>query len=287
MKEKRRWLLFAVLVTLFWGVWGALIEIPEKGGFPATLGFSVWALTMIPCALVAMKRVNFALDRSRKQVLYGMLVGLTGAGGQLALFQALREGPAFIIFPLISLYPIITIILSSLLLRERTSLRGWIGIAIALLAIFCLSWSKPEGTEISGVLWIIFATLVFFAWGIQAFFMKKANNIMRAESIFTYMTFSAVIMIPLALGMTNWEQDINWSFSGPWLTAFIQVLNAIGALMLVYAIRYGKSIIVVPMTSLAPVITIILSLIIYAVFPGPVMIAGMVLAVIAIYLFAE
>ena len=39
---------------LLGGVWGAFIEIPEEAGFPATLGYSVWALTMIPCAIVAL-----------------------------------------------------------------------------------------------------------------------------------------------------------------------------------------------------------------------------------------
>jgi hypothetical protein len=41
------------------------------------------------------------------------------------------------------------------------------------------------------------------------------------------------------------------------------------------------------MTSLAPVLTIVLSLMLYAVIPGPVLVAGMVLAVIAIVLLAE
>ena len=36
------------------GVWGALIEVPEKNGFPATLGYVVWALTMIPAAIIAL-----------------------------------------------------------------------------------------------------------------------------------------------------------------------------------------------------------------------------------------
>ena len=43
------WLTYAVITTLFWGVWGAFIEVPEKRGFPATLGYVVWSLTMIPC----------------------------------------------------------------------------------------------------------------------------------------------------------------------------------------------------------------------------------------------
>jgi drug/metabolite transporter (DMT)-like permease len=67
----------------------------------------------------------------------------------------------------------------------------------------------------------------------------------------------------------------------------IQILNSIGALTIVYAFRFGKAIIVSPMTNaVAPVITIILSLIIYQVIPHPIIISGMVLALISIFLMA-
>ena len=88
--------------------------------------------------------------------------------------------------------------------------------------------------------------------------------------------------------MTDMSKPINWSFKGPYLAFMIQILNAVGALMLVYAIRYGKVIIVAPLTNaVAPIITIILSLIIYAVIPNPVIIFGMVIAMISVYLIAD
>jgi uncharacterized membrane protein len=90
---------------------------------------------------------------------------------------------------------------------------------------------------------------------------------MKAESIFFYMMLTTVLLIPGALYMIDFSQEINWGFKGPYLAAGIQILNSIGALTLVYALRYGKAIIVVPMTALAPVITILISLIIYAVTP--------------------
>jgi hypothetical protein len=58
----KTWLLFALITTFTFGVWGAFIEIPEKAGFPATLGYSIWALTMIPCALVALRIAGWHLD---------------------------------------------------------------------------------------------------------------------------------------------------------------------------------------------------------------------------------
>ena len=102
------------------------------------------------------------------------------------------------------------------------------------------------------------------------------------------MMITAILLIPWALSMTDFSQDINWGFKGPYLTAMIQILNAIGALCLVYAFRYGKAMIVSPLTNAgAPVITIVISLVIYGVFPHWITLVGMVLAVIAIIMMPE
>ncbi len=268
-------------------MWGAFIEIPEKNGFPATLGYSVWALTMIPCALVALMIIKWKLDYDKRSILYGSIVGFTGAGGQLILFQALRDGPAYIVFPVVSLYPVVTIFLSIFFLKENTTRKHWIGIVLALVAIVMLSYIPPNSPVIRSYLWLLFAILVFLLWGVQAYVMKFSNNRMKAESIFFYMMVTGLLLIPVALAMTDFSKPINWGFKGPWLAGMIQILNAIGALTLVYALRYGKAIIVVPATALAPVITIIISLVLYGVFPHTIIIIGLCLAVVAIYLMAE
>jgi len=283
----RPWLIYAIVTTVFWGIWGALIELPQKAGFPATLGYVVWALTMIPPALVALKIINWKLEFDKKSIFLGCLIGFTGAGGQLVLFQALRTGPAYLVFPFISLSPVITIILSYIFLRERASRKGWIGIILALIAIIFLSYQPPNDANSSGYLWIVLSLIVFIAWGVQAYIMRFANQTMKAESIFFYMMLTGLILIPFALLMTDFSQEINWGFKGPYLAAIIQILNSVGALTIVYAFRFGKAIIVSPMTNaVAPVITIILSLIIYQVIPHPIIISGMVLALVSIFLMA-
>jgi drug/metabolite transporter (DMT)-like permease len=286
------WLVYAMSVTVLWGVWGALIEIPEKAGFAATLGYSVWALTMIPVTIVALKLINWKLDRDRRSILFGISAGLLGCGGQLILFQCLRIGPAYIVFPIISLYPVVTIILSVLLLKERATKRAWFGIILALIAIIMLSYQPPENSTVTGFLWLLLAMIVFIMWGVQAYIMKFVSDVsqehsMKAESITFYTMLSAVTLIPIAVLMTDFSQNINWGFSGVYSAALIQSLNAVGFLFFAYAIRYGKAIIVVPMMSLAPVVTVILSLILYAVIPHPIIITGMALAFISIYLLAE
>jgi uncharacterized membrane protein len=282
------WLLYALITTLVWGIWGAFIEIPEKAGFPATLGYVVWAITMIIPALIALRIIHWKFEKDKRSVLYGLLIGISGSAGQLILFQALRTGPAYLVFPFVSLSPLVTIFLSILFLKERASAKAWTGIVIALIAIPLLSYQPAGNGQKFGFAWIILALAVFLLWGIQAYFMKLANTHMRAESIFFYMMLSGIVLIPAALLMTDFNQAINWGPKGPWMAGGIQILNSIGALFLVYAFRYGRAIIVSPLTNAgAPVITIILSLLIYGVFPHTVILCGMVLAVVAIFLLAD
>lgn len=283
----RPWLLYAFVTTLFWGVWGALIEIPEKAGFPATLGYTAWALTMVPCAVVALTTVKWQLDRSTKAAALGLAAGLLGAGGQLLLFLALRLGPAYLVFPVVSLYPVLTVLLAYTLLRERARRRTWMGVALAFPAMLMLSWQQPTSSAAASGWWLPLVVCVFLMWGVQAYVMKFATGTMNAESLFFYMAAGGVVLIPAALAMTNWAQPINWGWRGPGLAALIQVLNSLGALTLVYALRYGKAIVVVPMTALAPMLTVILSLGIHGVVPHPVVVTGMVAATGAIYLMAE
>jgi len=286
--ESELWFVYAVVTTLFWGVWGAFIERPEKNGFPATLGYVVWALTMVPCALVALYVIHWAPEWDLRSVLLGSTAGLLGAAGQLVLFDTLRRGPAYLVFPVISLSPVVSVLLSVLLLGETASPRAWTGIGLALLAMPLLSYQPPSGANpVKGRLWFVMALAVFLAWGIQAYVLRFANATMRSESIFLYMTLTGLALVPVAIWMTDFRQPINMGWSGPWLAAPIQLLNSIGALTMVYAFRHGKVIIVSPMiNALAPVITIVLSLLLYRVIPHRVVVLGMALAAAAFYLMA-
>jgi len=284
----RRWLLFAFLTVGLWGVWGAFAGVSAQRGFPETLVYCVWAVTMILPAVVVMQREKWKLDRDPRSILFGLLIGLTGAGGQMILFYAVTTGPAYLIFPIISLSPVVTILMSLVLLKERTSRLGALGVLLALIALPLFDFS-PQGFSFSqGAAWFPLALVIMLCWGVQAFFMKMANSRMSAESIFFYMMLSGLSLTPVALAMTDFSQPINWSWDGPGLASIIQMLNAVGALFLVYAFRHGKAIVVAPLTNAGgPLVTAVISLLIVGVMPGELKMVGLALAFIAAALLAS
>jgi drug/metabolite transporter (DMT)-like permease len=285
--SRRAGLLYALITTLFWGVWGAFAGMPAEHGFPETLIYVVWAITMIPPALYALGRSGWKLPSDRRAVLLGAVIGLTGAGGQMLLFHAVHTGPTYLIFPLIALSPIVTIAMSLLWLQERTTLIGALGILLALVALPLFDYQPGHGLSGHGVAWFLYSLIILAAWGVQAFFIKLANRSMSAEGIFFYMTLMALALVPVALWMTDFSRPINYGLDGPYLAAGTQILNSVGALTLVYAFRYGKAIVVSPLTNAgAPLITALLALALLGLVPEPLKIAGIVLAFIAAALLA-
>jgi uncharacterized membrane protein len=284
---RRAGLAYALVTTLFWGVWGAFAGVPAEHGFPETLIYVVWAITMIPPALFALGHSGWKVPTDGRSVLLGALIGLTGAGGQMLLFHAVHTGPTYLIFPLIALSPVVTIAMSLLWLNERATRIGTLGILVALASLPLFDYEPGHGLTGHGVAWLVYSLIILAAWGIQAFFIKLANRSMSAEGIFFYMTLMGLALVPVALWMTDFSRPVNYGVHGPWLAAGTQILNSVGALTLVYAFRYGKAIVVAPLTNAgAPLITALIALALLGMVPQPLKIAGIVLAFIAAALLA-
>jgi len=300
VKQNRLWFLYAMIIVVAWGVWGAWSDYPAKHvtpPFPMTLVYVVWALTLIPPGLVALRIIGWKPEYDRRSLFYGCTVGFLGAAGQLILFKTLELTVPYLLFPFIALSPVVTIAMALAISRERATAKGWVGIALAVVAGVLLSVPQDSDEDmpmqdtavaaktdhsslkteqdkqadlqtrhdahktLSRFSWVALAILILLAWGVQGFVISHANKSMKAESIFFYMMLTGVLLIPIALAMTDFTKEINWGFKGPPLTAMIQILNSVGALLLVYAFRYGKAIIISPLTNAgAPVVTVILSL---------------------------
>lgn len=286
-QKKHNWLLYAIITMVTWGVWGAF---SDQTTLPKTMVYVIWALSMVPCAIAALANIKFKLDLRTKPALLSLAVGLLGAGGQLVLFLALDYAPAYLVMPMISVAPIVTVLLSATILKEKVSKLGILGIVLAFVALVC--FALPDNTDgaASSKIWILFASVVFICWGVQAFVMKLANNnTPDAESVFVYMAIAAVLLIPVALIMGKGSNNILAEGWGEAAKVFgVQILNAIGAFTLVYANRYGKAMVIAPLAdACAPVIMCIISLILYSAVPTLPQVIGIVAAISCVLIFSR
>ncbi len=283
----RLWLGYALITTVAWGIWGALSAIPAQRGFPDTLTYAVWAVCMLLPAAFVLRREGGKIPFDPKSLTLGLTIGLTGSGGVIVLFPTLSMGPSYLIFPIISLSPLVTIALSAALLRERTGRIGVAGIVLALAALpFLNDWTPSAGTVHFG-LWFFLSLVIMVLWGLQNYFIKIAHASMNTGAIFFYMTLDGLLLVPVALLRTHWDAPINWGIDGPPLSAGIQLLNAVGALAIVYALREGKAMVVSALTNAAsPLLTALIGIALAGQIPGPFKIAGIALAVVASALLA-
>ena len=133
-----RWQFYASLALVVWGLWGylpkrALVTLDPRSVLVLEgLGGVVVALALL---LASGGRVS--VDRAG--LLAAVATGVCGLGGAYFFLLALQRGKASVIVPFTSLYPLVTLALSVLLLRERPSPANLLGIAFAIAAVILLS----------------------------------------------------------------------------------------------------------------------------------------------------
>jgi transporter family protein len=134
------WLAYSLLTLLLWGAWGAVSKIisTRVDAYTNQILFTMGLLPLIPFVLHS-PRVNSGRHRFSGAA-WAFLTGILGGVGNIAFFHALTiGGQASIVVPATALFPVVTVILAVTVLRERISLLQWLGLGLALGAIYLLS----------------------------------------------------------------------------------------------------------------------------------------------------
>ncbi len=132
------WFSAALLALFSFGLWGlftklAVVHIDSRSALIyQTLGVAIIGILMLGF-------VNFKPATDVKGLFYAILTGAAYAIGCLFYFIAASKGKIITVVTLTALYPLITILLAYLLLKEGVSLKQGIGIALAFVAILLMS----------------------------------------------------------------------------------------------------------------------------------------------------
>ncbi len=135
------WLLYAGLSLVAWGLWGFLVRILVSNiGWRDTFflsyigGFIAFLLFVFLGGLRAPHQETQAV-----WLVAALLAGALGFIGTPTFYAALDHNPSSIVVVITSLYPLVTVALSALLLGENITANKLLGISLALAALILLS----------------------------------------------------------------------------------------------------------------------------------------------------
>lgn len=263
-----KWLLYSLLTILAWGVW-ALLAVPLGHlSAPQSQAFStVGVLPLMVAAGLSAWRGRPERDRQRalRGSLWAFAAGVVSGLGNLGYYKALSVGAkASVAVSLTALYPLTTIAIAFLVLRERPGKAQGAGILGALMAIYLLNVGEASGEGGAGLLspWSLYALAPVLLWGLAAALSKVAAGHVSPEvAVFWYLAASW----PLAMGLVAVE-PMTWGLSPrEWaLLALLGFTLGVGNLTVLAAYRAaGKASVVTPLAGLYPVISIPLAIALY------------------------
>ncbi len=132
------WLSYALLCILCWGVWAFLSKLVAGEMTPMQIQV-LFTIGMFPVVLIALVHLRWKVDTDFLGATYGILNGVFAGLGLLAYFAALAREKASIVSPVTGLFPLLTVVLAFILLRERMNRVQMAGVALALTSIVILS----------------------------------------------------------------------------------------------------------------------------------------------------
>ncbi|MDE3187193.1 MAG: DMT family transporter [Acidobacteriota bacterium] len=141
------WLGFAVLALVLWGITGVTQKLStNRITSERSFLWFCWAMVALSGAVLFIAHPHWGLGRV--VVLCSIAGGALNGLGAWTSFRALESGgKASIVISLVSLYPLLTVILAILLLRERLTLVQTAGALTAIAAAILLSMEAPHQPE--------------------------------------------------------------------------------------------------------------------------------------------
>ncbi len=132
------WLIAAFISFLIYGFWGFFPKLAVQHIQPSSaLIYEIAGAGLV--GIIALFVINFQPDTHPKGILFAVLTGVAGMLGTLFFFAAASKGKIAVVVSLTGLYPLITIILAALFLKEPITIKQIFGMGFALLAILLLS----------------------------------------------------------------------------------------------------------------------------------------------------
>lgn len=138
-KRNARWFWYAIICVICWGGWALLSKLGSMEIPPDSMQF-LFTLGTLPIGIALLIARRGKLEKSTRGIAYGVLNGVLSGAGGLALFAAYHtNGNTTLITATSALYPMITVLLAVVILRESFRPIQALGLVFAAAAIVIFS----------------------------------------------------------------------------------------------------------------------------------------------------
>lgn len=258
-----KWLLFSLMALVLWGGWGfASRKLGDALSGEQTLVVSTFAMLPIIGVLALRRPLTPTLSPDGREGIalrgagIAVAAGLVGGFGNLAFYRLLNAGErAATVVPLTAMYPLVTVILAVIILRERLSAAQVGGILLAAAAIYFFNVGREAGFWNR---WLAFAVLPLLLWGVAGLLQKISTHDLSADRSCLWFL---VGYLPVGV-FVGFKASIAGLSLNVWLWGLaIGLLLGLGNLTVLAAYARGKASIITPLTALYPAVTVPLAVI--------------------------
>ncbi len=128
------WFFYALITLLVWSFFGLFPKLAASYIDPRS--FLVYqVLGSLLVATLALVMLGFRPQWHLRGVALALLTGASGSIGTLFFLLAMQKGKASVVVVMTGLYPVLTVLMVCLLLKETLTLKQIIGMVLGLIAI--------------------------------------------------------------------------------------------------------------------------------------------------------
>jgi drug/metabolite transporter (DMT)-like permease len=254
------WLIWTFVAVISWGCWAVLYGVigetvsPMQSQALSTIG-------LVPIMVVLMRtEIVRTCPKFDSGSLFALGAGILTCIGNIAYYAVLNSGArALTIVPLTGLYPLVTVLLALIVLKESLNKIQISGVILSLVAIYFLN-IKVEHGFFSPVLLI--AMVVIVLWGVSGLLQKVATNSSSGE-LSTLWFLASFFPVGLLLWIVSPPlpslRPITWV-----LIVLLGLTLGFGNFALLQAFAHrGKASVIAPLAGLYPVISVPLAMVFF------------------------
>ena len=282
------WIWWTAAALVSWGLWAIVSKLIGDGLSPEhSQAISAFGMLPVLAALARKARPPASTDARRRAapgIGFALAAGVLTSLGNLAYYAILqRGGKAATVVPLTALYPVITIGLAVLLLRERLGAVQRFGVVLSLVATYLFNVQAEAGLVSRE---LILALPPIALWGVSGLLQKISTNHVPGETS-AFWFFVAFVPVSLLL-LVGHPLDPSRVPARLWLLSLaLGLFLAFGNFSILAAFaKDGKASIIAPLGGLYPLVSVPIAILFLGERIGARELGGIVVAVASVVALA-